>query len=69
LPFYTAHEVEWVDTPEALQAAVCAPGRVFLVGFDGDLGPLRAGLPPGMHELLSHGDATVFIKPAPARCG
>ena len=69
LPFYTAREVEWVDTPQALRAAVCAPGRVFLVGFDGDLDPLRAGLPSGMHALLSTGDATVFIKPAPVRCG
>ena len=68
LPFYTAHEVEWVDTPEALRAGVCAPGRAFLIGFNGDLRPLRRGLPPGVHAMLSRDDATVFIKPASARC-
>jgi 4-amino-4-deoxy-L-arabinose transferase-like glycosyltransferase len=69
LPFYTAHEVQWVETPEALRAAVCAPGRVFLVGFNGDLRPLRADLPSGVRELLSRDDATVFIKPTSAGCG
>ena len=69
LPFYTAHEVQRVETPNALRAAVCAPGRVFLAGFDRDLGPLRAALPPGVHTGVSYGDAMVFIKPAAVRCG
>jgi 4-amino-4-deoxy-L-arabinose transferase-like glycosyltransferase len=69
LPFYTAHDVQWVETPEALRAAICLPGRVFLIGFAGDLASLSGKLPPAVHAFASRDDTTVLIKPASARCG
>ena len=68
LIFYTNHHVEWVETPEALRGAVCAPGMVFLVITREDLATLPGGVPPVLRPFAEHRGTTVLVKPGSARC-
>jgi 4-amino-4-deoxy-L-arabinose transferase-like glycosyltransferase len=67
LIYYTGYPVEWVEDPGKLRAALCAPGRAFIVITDNELAVLpwsTAGLSPFAHAL----DTFVLLKPASMRC-
>ncbi len=66
LIYYTGHHVDWIDDPGALRAAVCAPGRVFVVGDAGELA--RVPL-PGTRVFAERGGVRILVKPAGERCG
>ncbi len=68
LIFYTGHHVDWVDSPEEVHRALCAPGRVFLVATRLDLESLRGVLPEGLRPFADHAGTAVVVKPAPIRC-
>jgi len=67
LIYYTRHRVEWVEDPQKLRAAVCAPGRVFVVITENE----RAALPEPSAALSSFArarDTLVLLKPSSLRC-
>ncbi|HYM71126.1 MAG TPA: glycosyltransferase family 39 protein [bacterium] len=66
LIYYTDHHVDWIDDPAALRAAVCAPGRVFVVSHLDDLARVR--LPPVVSRFAARGGVVAVVKPAAARC-
>jgi 4-amino-4-deoxy-L-arabinose transferase-like glycosyltransferase len=66
LIYYTDHHVDWISDPRELRAAVCEPGRVFLVGEDVALA--QAGLPNVFTRFGERQGVLVMLKPANARC-
>lgn len=66
LIYYTDHHVDWISAPGALRAAVCEPGRVFLVGEDDALAQAR--LPNVFTRFDERQGVLVMLKPADARC-
>jgi hypothetical protein len=68
LIFYTDHHVDWVDRPDELHKALCAPGRVFLVIRRGDLEPLQGQLPKGLRPIAERLGTAVLVKPALMWC-
>ena len=66
LIYYTDHHVDWIDDPAGLRAAVCAPGRVFVVGDQDVLA--RAPLPAVLSRFDERGGVVVLVKPGSARC-
>jgi 4-amino-4-deoxy-L-arabinose transferase-like glycosyltransferase len=68
LIFYTDHHVDWVEHPDELHKALCAPGRVFLVIRRGDLEPLQGQLPKGLRSFAERLGTAVLVKPAHAVC-
>ena len=68
LIFYTDHHVDWVERPDELHKALCAPGRVFLVITRGDLEPLQGRVPKGMRPYAERLGTSVLLKPAGLGC-
>ncbi len=68
LIFYTGHHVDWMETPAALRRAVCAPGRVFVVGARPDLDSARSTLPGGLSLFADRVGTVVLLKPGGLRC-
>jgi len=66
LIYYTDHHVDWIDDPAVLRAAVCAPGRVFVVGSQDELA--RAPLPAVLSRFDERGGVLVLVKPGGAQC-
>jgi 4-amino-4-deoxy-L-arabinose transferase-like glycosyltransferase len=67
LIYYTGHRVEWVEAPEELRAAVCTPGRAFVVITEKELAALpwsTGALSPLARSL----DTVVLLKPSSMRC-
>lgn len=69
LIYYTDHHVQWVDTPPALRAALCAPGRVFLVLASEDLAPVQRIIPFHLDVFAQRSGMSVLLKQAADRCG
>jgi 4-amino-4-deoxy-L-arabinose transferase-like glycosyltransferase len=67
LIFYSRHRIEWAETPAALRADLCAPGRVFLVITREQLARLQ-WTPPELRPLAERADTLVLLKPASVRC-
>lgn len=67
LVFYTHHPVEYVETEDALRAAVCAPGRVFLVATRGELARSR-WTPPPLELIAERAGTRVLLKFPSVRC-
>jgi 4-amino-4-deoxy-L-arabinose transferase-like glycosyltransferase len=68
LIYYTDHRVQWIETPAALRAALCAPGRVFLVLAGGDLASLRSTFPFHLDVFARRSGMIVLLKQAADRC-
>lgn len=68
LIYYTDHHVDWVNRPDDLHAALCAPGRVFLVITRPDLESLQGQVPTGLRPYAERLGTAVLIKPARFRC-
>ncbi len=68
LIFYTDHRVEWVETPADLRRAVCAPGRVFVVITQQELGSVAGALPGGLQSLADRLGTDVLLKPDRLQC-
>ncbi len=67
LLFYTHHPIVWVETVDALRAAVCAPGRVFLVITKGELA--RSGwTPPPLVPIAERAGTLALLKFPSVRC-
>ncbi len=67
LLFYTRHPVVWVETEDALQRAVCAPGRVFLVITRDELARAR-WTPPHLDLVAERAGTLALLKFPSARC-
>ncbi len=67
LIFYTHHPVERVETEDALRAAVCAPGRVFLIITSGELARLR-WTPPHLDPIAERAGTLALLKFPSVRC-
>jgi 4-amino-4-deoxy-L-arabinose transferase-like glycosyltransferase len=68
LIYYTDHHVDWVSRAAALRAAVCAPGRAFVVAHTQGLAGLRGTLPPGLTRVAARDGLRVLLKPDSVRC-
>ncbi len=68
LIFYTDHQVEWVETPADLRRAVCAPGRVFVVITQQELGSVAGALPGGLDAFTGRLGTDVLLKPDRLQC-
>jgi len=68
LIFYTDHRVEWVETPGELRGAVCAPGRVFVVITQQELGSVQGALPGTLHSFAGRLGTDVLLKPDGPQC-
>ncbi len=68
LIFYTRHPIEWTETEDALRAAVCAPGRVFLVITRDELAHLR-WTPPHLEPIAERAGTLALLKFPSVRCG
>jgi 4-amino-4-deoxy-L-arabinose transferase-like glycosyltransferase len=67
LLFYTHHPIVWVETEDALRAAVCAPGRVFLVATRGELARTR-WTPPHLVLIAERAGTLALLKFPSVRC-
>jgi hypothetical protein len=67
LIYYTGHPVEWVEDPRRLRAAVCAPGRAFIVITEDQRAAL-AWLTTPLSPFASALDTVVLLKPSSLRC-
>lgn len=67
LIFYSGHRVEWAETPAALRAELCTPGRTFLLITQEQLAQLGWS-PSGLRPFAERAGTLVFLKPASARC-
>jgi len=67
LLFYTHHPIVWVETEDALRAALCAPGRVFLVITRGELARTR-WTPPHLALIAERAGTLALLKFSSVRC-
>jgi len=68
LVYYTDHHVDWISRPAALPAAVCAPGRAFIVIDGQSLAELQETVPAGLVPVAKRNGIDVLLKPASVRC-
>jgi 4-amino-4-deoxy-L-arabinose transferase-like glycosyltransferase len=69
LIYYTDHPVEWVEDAGDLRAAVCRPGRAFVVASAADWQEVQRDVPVRSRPFAARGGILVLLKPSSASCG